>query len=102
MLPTDVAIIRAADINEKTGVSLLVSETDVMSVDLDLLCSGDGGIPHHASRCRPSPQAYQVDAVPYTLHWNLKMPTHVPVDDSSCLIVSISVVCLCHNSTDHA
>ena len=47
MLPTDVAIGRTADVNEKAGVSLLVSETDVRSVGFDLPCSGDGRIPHH-------------------------------------------------------
>ena len=47
MLPTNVAIGKTADINEKAGVSLLVSETDVRSVGFDLPCSGDGRIPHH-------------------------------------------------------
>ena len=47
MFPTDVAIGRTADVDEKAGVSLLVSETDVRSVGFDLPCSGDGGIPHH-------------------------------------------------------
>ena len=47
MLPTDVAIGRTADVNEKAGVSLLVSEKDVRSVGFDLPCSGDGRIPHH-------------------------------------------------------
>ena len=47
MLPTDVAIGRTADVNEKAGVSLLVSETDVLSFGFDLPSSGDGRIPHH-------------------------------------------------------
>ena len=47
MLPIDVAIGRTADVNEKAGVSLPVSETDVRSVGFDLPCSGDGRIPHH-------------------------------------------------------
>ena len=53
ILPTDVAISRTADINEKAGVSLLVSETDVQSVGFDLPCSGNGCIPQHHDVFRP-------------------------------------------------
>ena len=37
--------------------------------------------------------------VPPALHWNLKMPTTVTVDDGGNLIVSISVVHRCHSTT---
>ena len=37
--------------------------------------------------------------IPPALHWNLKMPTNVPVDDGGDLIVSISVVRRCHCTT---
>ena len=85
MLPTDVAIGRTADINEKAGVSLLVSETDVWSVGFDLPCSGDGCIPHHHDViCLHKP--IRLMLVPPALHWNLKMPTNVPVNDGGNLI----------------
>ena len=44
--------------------------------------------------------------IPPALHWNLKMPTNVPVDDGGDLIESISVVrrrhctAACHNVVD--
>ena len=98
MLPTDVAIGRTADVNEKAGVSLLVSETDVRSVGFDLPCSGDGRIPHHYDVIRLH-KPIRLMPIPPALHWNLKMPTNVPVDDGGDLIVSISVVRRCHCTT---
>ena len=73
MLPTDVAIGRTADVNEKAGVSLLVSETDVRSVGFDLPCSG---IPHHYDVIRLH-KPIRLMSIPPALHWNLKMPTSV-------------------------
>ena len=98
MLPTDVAIGRAADVNEKAGVSLLVSETDVRSVGFDLLCSGDGRIPLHYDDIRLH-KPIRLMPIPPPLHWNLKKPINVPVDDGGDLIVSISVVRRCHCTT---
>ena len=98
MLPTNVAIGRTADVNEKAGVSLLVSETDVRSVGFDLPCSGDGRIPHHYDVIRLH-KPIRLMPIPPALHWNLKMPTNVPVDDGGDLIVSISVVRRCHCTT---
>ena len=95
MLPTDVAIGRTADINEMAGVSLLVSETNVRSVGFDLPCRGDGRIPHYHGLHKP----IRLMPVPPALHWNLKMPTNVPVDDGGDLIVAISVVRRCHSTT---
>ena len=74
MLPTDVAIGRTADVNEKAGVSLLVSETDVRSVGFDLPCSGDGRIPHHYDVIRLH-KPIRLMPIPPALHWNLKLPT---------------------------
>ena len=67
----------------------------------DLPYSGDGRIPHHYDiislhmRIRLMP-------IPPALHWNLKMPTNVPVNDGGDLNVSISVVCRCHCSIQPA
>ena len=74
MLPTDVAIGRTANVNEKAGVSLLVSETDVRSVGFDLPCSGDGRIPHHYDVVRLH-KPIRLMPIPPALHWNLKLPT---------------------------
>ena len=98
MLPTDVAIGRTANINDKSGVSLLASETDVRSVGFDLPCSGSGRIPHHPDAVRLH-KPIRLTQVPPAVQWNLKMPTNVPVDDGSELIVSISVVRRCHSTT---
>ena len=89
MLPTDVAISRTADINEKAGVSLFVSETDVQSVGFDLPCNGDGRISHHHDVVRLH-KPIRLMLVSPALHWNLKMPTNVPVDDGGDLIVCVS------------
>ena len=91
MLPIDVAIGRTADVNELAGVSLLVSETDVRSVGFGLPCSEDGRIPHHYDVIRLH-KPIRLMPIPPALHWNLKMPTNVPVDDGGDLMVSISVV----------
>ena len=98
MLPTDVAIGRTDDVNEKAGVSLLVSETDARSVGFDLLGRGDGRIPYHYDVVRLH-KPIRLMPIPPALHWNLKMPTNVPVDDGGNLIVSISVVHRCHCTT---
>ena len=97
MVPTDVAIGRTADINEKASVSLLVSETDVRSVGFDLPCSGDGRIPHHHDVIRLH-KPIRLMTVPPVSHWNLKMLTNVRVDDEGNLIVSVSVVRWCHST----
>ena len=83
---------------QKAGVSLLVSETDVRSVGFDLPCSGDGRIPHHYDVIRLH-KPIRLMPIPPALHWNLKMPTNVPVDDGGDLTVSISVVRRCHCTT---
>ena len=92
---TDVAIVRTADINKKTGISLFVSETNIWSVGFHLPCSGDGRGPHHHDVVRLH-KPIRLIPVPPALHWNLKMPTNIPVDD---LIVSISVARRCHSTT---
>ena len=83
---TDVAIVRTADINKKTGVSLFVSETNIWSVGFHLPCSGDGRGPHHHDVARLH-KPIRLIPVPPALHWNLKMPTNIPVDDGGDLIV---------------
>ena len=72
MLSTEVAIGRTADINKKTGIGLVVSETDVRSVGFDLSCNGDGGIPHHYDVLRLH-KPNRLALVPPALHWYLKM-----------------------------
>ena len=52
MFLANFAISRTADINKTTSVCLLISETDVRTIDFDLPCSGDGGIPHHSNVIR--------------------------------------------------
>ena len=89
---------KEADVNEKAGVSLLVSETEVRSVGFVLPCSGDGRIPHHYNVIRLH-KPIRLMPIPPALHWNLKMPTNVPVDDGSDLGLSISVVRRCHCTT---
>ena len=78
-------------------LSLLVYEADVRSVGFDLPCSGDDRISHHHDVVRLH-KASRSMPVPSALHWNLKMPTNIPVDDGSDLIVSISVVRRCHST----
>ena len=52
MFLANVVISRTADINKKTSVCLLISETDVWTIDFDLPGSGDGGIPHRSNVIR--------------------------------------------------
>ena len=61
MLLAKVPISRRADINKKTSICRLISETNVWMIAFDLCGSGDGGIPRH-SNVIPSPQAYKDDA----------------------------------------
>ena len=49
MFHGDVAISRAADINTKIGVCLLISEVDVRTIGNDLVSSADCCIPHHGN-----------------------------------------------------
>ena len=90
---------RTADINEKAGVSLLVSETDVRSIGFDLPCSGNGRIPHHHDAVRlRTPISCRLMPVPPALHWNLKMPQMFQcMDDGGDLIASISVFRRCQH-----
>ena len=91
MFLANVAISRTADINKKTSVCLLISETEVWTIGFDLPCSGDGGIPHHSNViCLHKP--IRMMPVPSALHWNPKMTTNIPVNNEGHLIVSISVV----------
>ena len=98
MFLANVAISRTADINKKTSVCLLISETDVWTIGFDLLGSGDGGIPHHSNVIRLH-KPIKMMQVPSALHWNSKMETDIPVNDGGHLIVSISVVRRCQSTT---
>ena len=94
----NVVISRTADINKKTSVCLLISETDVWTIGFDLLGSGDGGISHHSNVIRLH-KPIRMMPVPSALHWNPKMATNIPVNDGGHLIVSISVVHWCQSTT---
>ena len=98
MFLANVAISRTADINKKTSVCLLISETDVWTIGFDLPGSGDGGIPHHSNVIRLH-KPIRMMPVPSALHWNPKMATNFPVNDGGYLIVSISVVRRCQSTT---
>ena len=98
MFLANVAISRTADINKKTSVCLLISETDVWTIGFDLLGSGDGGIPHHSNVIRLH-KPMRVMLVPSALHWNPKMATNILVNDGDHLIVSIRVVRRCRSTT---
>ena len=67
MFLANVAISRTADINRKTSVCLLISETDVWIIGFDLLGSGDGGIPHHSNIIRLH-KPIRMMPVPSVLH----------------------------------
>ena len=69
MFLANVAVSRTADINKKTSVCLLISETDVWTIGFDLPCSGDGGIPHHSNVIRLH-NPIRMMLVPSALHWN--------------------------------
>ena len=98
MFIANVAISRTADINKKTSICLLISETDVWTIVFDLLGSRDGGIPHHSNViCLHKP--IRMMPVPSAIHWNPKMTTNIPVNDGGHLIVSISVVHRCQSTT---
>ena len=98
MFLTNVTISRTADINKKTSVCLLISETDVWTIGFDLSCSEDGGIPHHSNVIRLH-KPIRMMPVPSALHWNPKMATNISVNDEGHLIVSISVVHRCQSTT---
>ena len=98
MFPANVAISRTADVNKKTRVCLLISETDVWMIGFDLPGSGDGGIPHH-SNVISLHKPIRMTPVPSALHWNPKRTTNVPVDNGRHLIASISVVYQCQGIT---
>ena len=98
MFPANVAISRTADINKKTSVCLLISETDVWMIGFNPPGSGDGGIPHHSNVIRLH-KPIRMMPVPSALHWNPKMAANIPVNDRVHLIVSISVVHRCHSTT---
>ena len=94
----NVAISRTADINKKTSVCLLMSETDVWTIGFDLPGSGDGGIPHHSNVIRLH-KPIRMMPVSSALHWNPKMAKNIPVNDGGHLIVPISVVHRCQSTT---
>ena len=79
MFLANVAISRTADINKKTSVCLLISETDVWTIGFDLPGSGDGGIPHHSNVIRLH-KPIRMMLVPSALHWNPKMATNIPMN----------------------
>ena len=80
------------------AVNICTLVHNVWSAGFDLPCSGDGRIPHHYDVIRLH-KPIRFMPIPPALHWNLKMPTNVPVDDGGDLIVSISVVRRCHCTT---
>ena len=98
MFLANVAISRTADINKKTSVCLLISETDVWTIGFDLLGIGDGGIPHHSNVIRLH-KPIRMMPIPSALHCNPKMVTNIRVNDGDHLIVSISVVRRCQSIT---
>ena len=91
-------VIRTADINKKTSICLVISETDVRRIGTDLPSSRDGSIPHHSDVIRLR-KPTRMMPVPSALHWNPKMMTNIPVDNGGHLIVSISVVHRCQGTT---
>ena len=100
MFLANVAISRTADINkeDKTSVCLHISETDIWTIGFDLLGSGDGGIPHHRNVIHLH-EPIRMMPEPYSLHWNPKMATNIPVNDGGHMIVSVSVVHRCQSTT---
>ena len=97
----DVAISRTADINMKTTICPLISETDVRTIGTDLPSSRDDCIPHHSAVIRLH-KPIRMMPVPSALHWDPKLTTNVPVDNAGHLILLISVVHWCQGAAKAA
>ena len=96
MLPTNVAVDRS--LISIWQVLAFLSLRHVQLVGFDLRCSGDGRIPYYHDVVRLH-KPIRLMPIPPALHWNLKMPTSVSVDDGGDLIVLIRVVHRCHSIT---